>query len=384
MRREALTLFRNVYGTAPAAAASAPGRVNLIGEHTDYNGGPVLPIAVAVRTTVATGRGGSGVIEVVSAQEPGPQRIEWHGQMPEGSWAYVVGVMRELWNAELIPANAGARIAVASDVPVGAGLSSSAALAVATARALGALFGAILTPRKLAGVAFRAEHDHIGVRRGIMDQSISAMGKKGHALLLECASLATKQIPFQAPLLLVDTGGERTLAAVEYNKRRAECEAAVTRLKVELPELIWLASWPVEWLGRLKKALPEPLRSRAVHVISETARVRFAAQLLERGRLRRFGELLYESHESLRRQYECSTPELDLVVAAAKKAGALGARLTGGGWGGAAVVLPGTRHRKGGIGAVGEAIRRAFRNRFGRDPVITPLEASGGVKLERV
>jgi galactokinase len=295
--------------------------------------------------------------------------------------------MRVLRDAELIPADAGVRIAVAGNVPVGAGLSSSAALTVATARALTALFDATLTARKIAGVAFRAEHDHVGVRCGIMDQTISAMGKAGHALLLECASLATRHIPFDAPLLLVDTGGRRSLAAVEYNKRRAECEAAVTRLKVELPELIWLASWPVEWLGRLKKALPEPLRSRAVHVVSETARVRYAAQLLEQGRLRRFGELLYESHESLRRLYECSTPELDFVVAAAKKAGAFGARLTGAGWGGAAVVLTGERKRKqskGDVGPVGEAIQRSFRNKFGRNAIITPIEASAGVKLERV
>jgi galactokinase len=392
MRLEALRLFRDTFGMAPKAMASAPGRVNLIGEHTDYNGGPVLPIAVAARTTVAVGTGEAGMLELVSAHAPtsGVERIAWNSALPRHWGAYVAGVMRELWAAEIIPENGGARIAVASDVPIGAGLSSSAALTVASARALTTLAAGTLTPRKIAGIAFRAEHDHVGVRCGIMDQTISAMAKAGHALLLECASLASRHIPVRGRLLLVDTGGRRELATVEYSRRRAECEAAVTRLKVELPELIWLASWPAKWLARLKKALPEPLRSRAVHVVSETARVRFAAQLLERGRLRDFGRLLYESHDSLRRYYECSTPELDLVVTAAQKAGALGARLTGAGWGGAVVVLlkDGTRRTKrtddGEASRVSEAIHRAFRRKFCHDPAIGPIVPSGGVRLERV
>src|SRR6185295_10630978 len=156
------------------------------------------------------------------------------------------------------------RIAVASDVPVGAGLSSSAALAVAVAKAL----APNLEARQIAGVAFRAKRDH--------------------ALLFECASLAATQIPFDARLLLVDTGKRHDLSGGGLNARRAECEEAVKRLKVELPELQWLASWPAEWLPRLKRALREPFRSRAVHVVSETARTRFAAQLLQQRKLKQF------------------------------------------------------------------------------------------------
>src|SRR5256712_1786057 len=155
-----------------------------------------------------------------------------------------------------------------------------------------------------------------------------------------------RYIPFRGRLLLVDTGVRHELAAGRLNERRAECEAAVARLRLELPELVWLASWPVSWLGRLKKALPEPLRARALHVIGETARTRFGAQLLARGRLKAFGRLLYESHESCRRLYQCSAPELDLVVAAARRARAPGARLTGAGWGGAGLRTP----REGGGG----------------------------------
>ncbi|HEX4628049.1 MAG TPA: hypothetical protein VH137_04595, partial [Gemmatimonadales bacterium] len=146
----------------------------------------------------------------------------------------------------------------------------------------------------------------------------------------------------------------------------------------ELPELVWLASWPAGWLPRLKRALPEPLRSRALHVVGETARTRFAAQLLARGQVRRFGQLLYESHESCRDLYECSTPELDLVVAAARRAGALGARLTGAGWGGNVVVLVDRRSEA----RVVAGVRRAFLEAYGREPPIRPVKPSAGVRQE--
>src|SRR6266550_878624 len=307
MRANASALYRATFGVAPRAAASAPGRVNLIGEHTDYNGGPVLPVACAVRT-------------------------------------------------------------------------------VAAAKALSLLAGARLRPRQLAGVAFRAEHDYVGVRCGMMDQMIAAVARPGQALLLECASLAARHIPIGGRLLLVDSGVRRELAAGALNERRAECEAAVARLKNELPELRWLASWPAAWLPRLKRALPEPLRSRALHVVGETARARFGAQLLARGHLKRFGELLYESHESCRRLYACSTPELDTIVAAARRAGALGARLTGAGWGGAVLVLlgKGTGKRGKGEAKVVREIRRSFLAAYGREPTIDVVHPSGGVRRERV
>ncbi len=219
----------------------------------------------------------------------------------------------------------------------------------------------------------------MGVRCGVMDQTIAALGKRDHALLFECASLEATQIPFGARLLLVDTGKRHDLSAGGLNARRAECEEAVKRLKVELPELVWLASWPPEWLLRLKRALPEPLRSRAVHVVSETARARFAAQLLAQRKLKEFGRLLYESHESCRRLYECSSPELDTVVGAAKRAGALGARLTGAGWGGVAIVLVNKTDKK-----TIPAIQRAYERAYGRTPPISEVKASAGAHAERV
>ena len=379
MRQSATTLFHQTFGAAPRAAASAPGRVNLLGEHTDYNGGPVLPIAIAERTTVAVGPGSPGLLEAISTRYSKVMQVKWQEELPKGWAAYVAGVMRELWGLDATPPGGGVRIAVSSDVPVGAGVSSSAALTVAAAKALTILSGVTLTPRQLAGVAFRAEHDQVGVPCGVMDQSIAALGKKDHALLLECSSLDAHHIPFGARLLLVDSGTRHNLRESGLSERRAECEAAVKRLKVELPELVWLASWPTEWLPRLKRALKEPVRSRAVHVVSETARTRFGAQLLERGRLKQFGALLYESHESCRRLYACSSPELDTIVSAAKRGGALGARLTGAGWGGAAIVLVGKNEKK-----VVESIERAFQAAYGRTPTITPVVASGGARAERV
>ena len=386
MRHNASALFRATFGVAPRAAASAPGRVNLIGEHTDYNGGPVLPVACAARTCVAVGPAEPGVLEIVSTREGQVARIDYREARPAGWGAYLAGVMRELVALGAAPLQGGARVAVASDLPVAAGLASSAALTVAAAKALSLLAGIQLEARQIAGVAFRAEHDHVGVRCGIMDQMSAALARPGRALLLECASLAVRHIPVAGRLLLVDSGLRRELAAGTLNERRAECEAAVTRLKLELPELRWLSSWPAAWLPRLKRALPEPLRSRALHVIGETARARFGAQLLGRGHLKRFGELLYESHESCRRLYDCSTPELDTIVAAARRAGALGARLTGAGGGGAVLVLLGkSTGRSGKSGAeVTREIRRAFRAAYGREPAIDVVHPSGGVRRERV
>jgi len=295
-------------------------------------------------------------------------------------------VMHELVALGAAPQEGGARVAVTSDVPVAAGLASSAALLVAAAKALSLLAGTRLEPRQLAGVAFRAEHDHVGVRCGMMDQMSAALARPGRALLLECASLASRHIPITGHLLLVDSGLRRKLAAGALNERRAECEAAVARLKLQLPELRWLASWPAAWLPRLKRALPEPLRSRALHVIGETARARFGAQLLARGHLKRFGELLYESHESCRRLYDCSTSELDTIVAAARRAGALGARLTGAGWGGAVLVLLGKGEARRGKGEakVVREIRHAFAAAYGREPAISVVHPSGGVRREPV
>src|SRR3989441_9669398 len=277
MRGNASALFRTTFGDAPRAAASAPGRVNLIGEHTDYNGGPVLPVACAARTCVAVGPAEAGVLEMVSPHDGHVTLTDYGEGRPAGSGASLAGVMHELVALGAAPLEGGARIAVTSMVPVAAGLASSAALTVAAAQALSLLGGTRLQARQLAGVAFRAEHDHVGVRCGIMDQMSAALARPGRALLLECASLAARHIPMGGRLLLVDTGARRELAAGAFNERRSECEAAVARLQLDLPELVWLARWAAARLPRPQRALPEPLRLPALHLIGETARAAVAA-----------------------------------------------------------------------------------------------------------
>lgn len=384
MRQHAIDLFRASFHRAPAHAASAPGRVNLIGEHTDYNGGPVLPVAIAERTVAVAARAEPGWLELVSARDALVHRVRWDQALPEGWPAYVVGVMRELAARRAAPA--GARLAIASAVPSGAGLSSSAALTVSAARALAAVAGARLAPAALVDVAYRAEHDHVGVRCGIMDQTIAVRARRAHALLIECATGRTRQVPLRGRFLLVDTGVRHHLARSLYNARRREAEAARAALARALPGLGPLAEWPRTRLRALRRLLAEPLRARATHVVTESARTRAAAALLSRGRLRAFGRLLDASHESCRRDYACSAPELDLVVRAARRAGAWGARLTGAGWGGAVLVLVGPAREAGGPRERGivAGIRRAFLRAYEREPEITAVRTGPGARSEPV
>jgi galactokinase len=218
-----------------------------------------------------------------------------------------------------------------------------------------------------------------------MEHTTAALAHPNHALLIECASAETRRVPLNARVLLVHTDAPAD-ADRAVTERRLECEAAVLRLKMDLPELLWLASWPAAWLPRLKRALPELLRSRAVHIVGETARTRFAAELLAKGRLKRCGELLYESHESCRRLFDASTPQADLVVAAARRAGALGARLAGDGITGMVVVLLGKGDGRRGKGEtkVVDAIQQAYRKAYSRETTITAVRPSVGVRVEAV
>jgi galactokinase len=256
---------------------------------------------------------------------------------------------------------------------------------VATGRALASLAGAALSPRELVTVAHRAEHDHVGVHCGIMDQTIAVRARTDHALLIECATGRYRHIPMRARLLLVDTGARHDLAASAYNERRAECEAALATLARAVPGLANLADWRLRRLPALRRLLVNPLRSRVRHVVTETARARAAAALLARGRLRAFGRLMDASHESCRRWFECSAPELDLAVRAARRAGAWGARMTGAGWGGAVLVLVGpTRGTARREQAIVAGVRRAFVRNYGREPAISVVSPGPGARSERV
>jgi galactokinase len=315
----AAALFRRCFGGEPSARASASGRVNLIGDHVDYAGGTVLPMAIAARTHVA------------AAVAPHDEAVsEWKG---DGLWTrYAFGVLSELRACGIdVPPLA---LAVAGDVPVGAGLSSSAALEVAVARAALLAANATLPPREVALLCRRAEHAHAGVPCGIMDQWCVAHAERGQAIALDCAGLAARQIslPRELRIEIVDSGVRHRLHDGGYAARRADVEEAARLLGVE-----HLARFPASRRGELD-ALPPRLARRARHVVSEQSRVVMAIKALEDSDLGRFGELLVESHASLRDDFDVSVPELDRIVESAMSRGALGARMTGGGFGGCALI----------------------------------------------
>jgi galactokinase len=328
IERRAVAAYRTRFGAAPEVVASAPGRVNLIGEHTDYNGGYVLPIAINRRTAVALGRG-DGPLYSADFDDARPRT-----GAREGAWVdYPRGVAWALGQAGMIvPAF---QAAFAGEVPQGAGLSSSAAIEAATILALDALGALGLARTEMARLCQRAENAFVGVRSGIMDQYASLLGQQGHALLVDCRSLASEAVPLDLAsaglsLLVCDTGVKRGLAATGYNDRRATCERAAAQLGVAQ-----LRDATEADLARLSGE--ELLRAR--HVVTENARVLAAVATVCERDFATFGALMYASHASLRDDFAVSTPELDAVVAAAHQTGALGARLTGAGFGGCAIAL---------------------------------------------
>ena len=331
----AAVLFRERFGVLPDVVASAPGRVNLIGEHVDYHGGHVLPVATAWRTAVAAGRAPDGF---AAASEHAPPVQGGWPPVRRGDWSdYVAGVAAE---AALAPGDlAGLRVAVASDVPLGAGVSSSAALEVATAAALARLLGRPAAPRDLAALAHRAETRFVGVPCGVMDQMASALTPAGSALLLDCRTLETAAVPVRLDLVLAESGESHALRSGQYAERRREGDEALARLREASPSVRMLVDVPPPQLERFLNVLPPPLDRRVRHVVEENARTLRAAQALGEGDLAMFGRLVDASHESLRDLYACSTPRLDAIVAAARRlAGVMGARLVGAGWGGAVLV----------------------------------------------
>jgi galactokinase len=339
----AAELFLARFGGMPDGVWLAPGRANLMGEHTDYNGGFVLPFALSQATTAAAARRTGGRLLLCSRQEPGGVlEIALDGLAPgtvTGWAAYPAGVAWALRSAGYqVP---GACIAIDSDVPTGAGLSSSAALECATALALTELDGAAVPRDELAAIARRAENEFVGVPSGIMDQSASLLSQAGHALLLDCRSLDRSQVPFDpaaagSRLLLINTRARHDLSDGGYGRRRAECEEAARLLGISsLRDLTDAAD-----TARLADPV---LRRRARHVVTDDHRVLQVTGLLRgSGRpdtYREIGRLLTQAHSSLRDDFEISWPEADVAVEAALAAGALGARMMGGGFGGCVLAL---------------------------------------------
>ena len=377
----ARALFVDRFGREPDVVASAPGRVNLIGEHTDYNGGEVLPIAIARRTWVAAGRTSTGagtapVLRAASGNQPAVGTAPLMSPKRSGEWwDYLTGVAAPL--LEQSGRSDSIDLAVESDVPSAAGLSSSAALEVSTALAVSALLGQEIALQDAAMVAWRAETGFVGVACGIMDQFASALCRASEALHLECDTARYDFAPFGDALLIFDTAIPRSLRTSHYNERRAECEQALRLLRERWPDLPSLAAAEPEQV--LEARLPPPLDRRALHVSRETRRVRDAVAAL-RGGHRISRELLVGSHESLRDLYECSRPELDWVVERAITfSGVQGARLTGAGWGGCAIVVG----DEDALREMGPVLAREYESRFALVPRLWLSRASSGARVER-
>jgi len=328
--------FTEKYG-ARARIFRAPGRVNLIGEHTDYNDGFVMPCAIDFATYVAAAARDDRKIRVASVNFPGEYEFDLDTPTAkiEESWArYVQGValILERKGNRL----RGANLLIESNVPIGAGLSSSAALEVSTGFAFSSVSGIEIEKWNLAKIGQAAEHEYAGVRSGIMDQFASAFGVENHALFLDCRSLGWEPIPLSsAKFIICNTKTKHDLADGEYNKRRADCEEAARLLGHESLRDVTLAEFTEK-----STALPERLKMRARHVITENRRVLDAVECLQNNNLAEFGRLMNASHESLRADYEVSSRELDLMVEIVRaQPGVLGARMTGGGFGGCTVNL---------------------------------------------
>ena len=372
--------FRDRYGEPPTLRVRAPGRVNLIGEHTDYNDGFVLPLAIERAAWIALRARGDRRVMLRSVELEGEADIDLDTLDPaaprgtDPAWSeYVKGTAWALQQA-------GHRLrgwegVLASDVPIGAGLSSSAALELATARAFAAVSGLAWDPAAMARLGQRAENAWVGMNCGIMDQMISAVGREGHAVLIDCRDLATTPVPLPAgtAVVILDTGTRRGLVDSEYNERRQRCEEAAAHFGIPA-----LRDLDPDTLSARAGELDAVTFRRARHVVTENARTLAAAAAMRKGDAATLGRLMDESHASLRDDFEVSSPALDAMVEIARgQGGCLGARMTGAGFGGCAVALVSA----GAAESFAAAVAPEYRERTGHEPQVYVTGASGGAEV---
>lgn len=375
------TEFLNIYGNSPEIMVAAPGRVNLIGEHTDYNEGYVLPMAIDRRICMAARRRADGQFRLHAAQFG--QTAVFPGRLTrktdENPWAnYFLGVVNELYLRRLpVP---GLDVYIDGNVPVGAGLSSSAAMEVASLTMLRALSGFEMDGREAARLCQRAENDFVGMKCGIMDQFISLQGQAGHALFLDCRSLEYNLVPLQFQgycFVAGDTRVRRGLVTSEYNTRRSECEDGVHRLKAVLPAIKSLRDVPAVEFQLHQGILPAVVARRCAHVIRENQRVLRCVETARLGDVQTFGQQMNESHQSLRDLYEVSCRELDCMTALAIRHGALGSRMTGAGFGGCTISLV----REEGVEEFMARTADAYRSETGLEPALYTFSPAGGAAV---
>jgi galactokinase len=375
----ATALLRDAFDADPAVVASAPGRVNLVGGHTDYNDGFVLPVAIDRRTAVAARPRDDHTVRARSTAFDDGGSFRADAPERAGDWIdYVKGVAWAL--ADTGHPVDGADIAIAGDVPLGAGLASSAALEIAVAAALRAAWSLDVTDRDLADAVHRAETGFVGVDCGIMDQYAAALGRDDAALLLDCRSRDVRPVPLgDAAIVVTDTNVRHSLADSAYNQRRAACGRGVELLADRLPDVTALRDVSPADLDAHRDALPADIANRCEHVVHENRRVRAAADALDRGDLDAVGGLLLASHRSLRDLYDVSCDELDAVVDIARGVyGVYGARMTGAGFGGSVVALV----EPGAVGEFRAAVEEEYPERTGLGPDVYECEPDEGARIK--
>jgi galactokinase len=373
--------FQKRYGHKPRWIAAAPGRVNVIGEHTDYNDGFVLPMAIERYTVMAADTAiSSRTISIYDIHFKETASIDISVPVTKGlpKWSnYIRGVIAEFQTRGAnVPA---LEVAFLSTVPLGGGLSSSAALEVSTATLLETVTGKAIDPVEKALLCQKAEHEFAGVPCGIMDQFISVLGREGHLLLLDCRSRHTELVPMNDPsveLLVINTNVKHELGSGEYAKRRADCEQAARVLGLKS-----LRDANAEQLETMKDKMSEVVYRRARHVIGEIQRTIQAADEIRNSSWPTVGQLMYESHKALRDDYEVSCPELDAVVEIAEsigmKGGVYGCRMTGGGFGGCCVALV----KADGVDDISERIASGYKEKTGIDTAIFASRPAGGATI---
>ena len=375
LRERAVSAYRDAFGGVPELVVAAPGRVNLIGEHTDYNDGFVLPVAIDRQVIIAASRCSDERVDLRSLDMGGSSAFTLHdiGLDPTAPWSnYERGVAKILVGEGL--GLGGMNAVITGDVPIGAGLSSSAAVEVATAYTFNELYDLGLDRVKLALLAQRAENEFVGMRCGIMDQYISALGRANHALMIDCRTLDYQLVPVPegVSIIVCDTKVRRGLVDSEYNARRQECEAGAGILGVTA-----LRDVTAEEFEARASALPEITRKRCRHVVYENQRVLDSVKALRQGDLSAFGELMFASHASLRDDYEVSCEQLDVMVEVAREVeGVYGARMTGAGFGGCTVNLVGSASAD----AFAARVAPAYTAATGLIPAIYVCSAEDGAR----
>ncbi len=374
----AASAYEKIFHFRPEAIVRAPGRVNLIGGHTDYSEGFVMPLAIDREVAIAVGRRQDTQVVVRSLQIGGEVRFKpGEPHTPDPGWGDYIRGVAEVMNQSGYTLK-GWQGVVSADIPIGAGLGSSAALTVAAVRAFVWAAGAGWVPLHMAKIAQRAENEWAHVDCGIMDQLAATMGRKGNVLLIDCRSLAVKTIPLppETGVLILDTGTRRGLVDTIYNERRRQCELAARHFGIET--LRDLDPGTLESRGG---ELDEAILRRARHVVGENQRVLDAAETMERGDVAELGELLNAGHDSLRVDFEVSSPALDGMVECARRLeSCYGARMTGAGFGGCAVALVRSDDLSGFISEVAACFAKSFDS----ETSIFPVKASDGASVEAV